>query len=154
MKRYWGETYLRKIPDEIEQYRIRSGAYGSMPKYPCGFFQIPFRSYTLRALVSDGVVDGWEHVSVSLPNRCPNWEEMAFIKDCFWGEDECVVQYHPPKSEYVNNHPYCLHLWRSTQVKIPRPPTYMIGVNGKTIEDITVKDLLSVLNDQEDFLNA
>lgn len=65
---------------------------------------------------------GWEHVSVSFPNRCPTWDEMNKVKDMFWHENECVVQYHPPKSEYVNNHKYCLHLWRKYGVDFERPP--------------------------------
>ena len=63
---------------------------------------------------------GWEHVSVSMKNRCPTWEEMCAIKDIFWCESECVVQYHPPKSEYINNHPYCLHLWKKTSGDFPQ----------------------------------
>ena len=53
-----------------------------------------------------------EHVSVSLRRRCPTWDEMCMVKDIFWADEECVVQFHPPKSKYVNFHPYCLHLWR------------------------------------------
>lgn len=64
----------------------------------------------------------WEHVSVSYPNRCPTWEEMCKVKNMFWNEDECVVQYHPPKSEYVNNYPYCLHLWRKSGENFETPP--------------------------------
>lgn len=65
---------------------------------------------------------GWEHVSVSYPNRTPTWDEMCRVKDIFWNEEECVVQYHPPKSEYVNFHPYCLHLWRRIGEEYPMPP--------------------------------
>ena len=53
-----------------------------------------------------------EHVSVSLARRCPTWDEMSMIKDIFWEDEECVIQFHPPKSEYINWHPYCLHMWR------------------------------------------
>lgn len=56
---------------------------------------------------------GWDHVSVSYENRCPTWEEMCKIKDAFFKEEETAIQYHPAKSEYVNLHPYCLHLWRA-----------------------------------------
>ena len=70
--------------------------------------------------------NGWEHVSVSYPNRCCTWDEMCIIKDMFFEEDECVLQYHPPKSEYVNNHPYVLHLWKPQGEYIPRPPQYMV----------------------------
>ena len=44
------------------------------------------------------------------------------IRDMFFGEDERVMQFHPPKSEYINNHPYCLHLWKPVDTEIPHPP--------------------------------
>ncbi len=69
---------------------------------------------------------GWDHVSVSFPDRCCTWEEMCRVKDMFFREDECVVQYHPPKSQYVNNHPYVLHLWRPQNESVPMPPVWMV----------------------------
>jgi len=57
----------------------------------------------------------------SLPNCCPNWREMCFIKDLFWDEEDVVIQYHPKKSEYVNLHNNYLHLWRPIGVEIPTP---------------------------------
>ena len=65
---------------------------------------------------------GWEHVSVSLRNRCPTWDEMCLVKDIFWRDDECVVQFHPLKNEYVNLHPYCLHLWKKIGEETDLPP--------------------------------
>jgi hypothetical protein len=54
---------------------------------------------------------------------------MCFIKDTFWDGEDCVMQLHPPRSEYVNNHPYCLHLWRPTDGRvIPQPPSIFVGV--------------------------
>src|SRR5262245_53371563 len=88
-------------------------------------FLIPYQSFTLRVIASDGM--GWEHVSVSLPNRCPNWREMCFIKDLFWDVEDVVIQYHPAKSEYVNVHDNCLHLWRPVEVRIPIPPKELVG---------------------------
>jgi hypothetical protein len=79
----------------------------------------------VRVLFSDG--EGWEHVSVSLPDRCPTWAEMCEVRDFFWPADVWVVQYHPPKSEYVNAHPYCLHLWRPIGQEMPTPPSWMVG---------------------------
>jgi len=72
---------------------------------------------------------GWEHVSISMKNRCPTWDEMCALKDIFWGEEECVVQYHPPKSEYVNMHPFCLHLWKKIGSEFETPPKIMAGIN-------------------------
>lgn len=71
---------------------------------------------------------GFEHVSVSIPTekRCPTWEEMCYVKDLFWSNDSCVIQYHPPRSNYVNNHDHCLHLWRPIGVEIPIPQTILV----------------------------
>jgi len=80
-------------------------------------------------ICSDGM--GWEHVSVSMQKRCPTWDEMCEVRDIFWGEEDCVVQFHPPKSEYVNQHPYCLHLWKPIGVELPRPPMIMVGTKAK-----------------------
>lgn len=69
----------------------------------------------------------WEHVSVSTDRRIPNWTEMAFVKDLFWDEEDCVVQFHPPRSDYVNCHPNVLHLWRPVGMELPRPDSYAVG---------------------------
>lgn len=73
-------------------------------------------------LVAQGHADPWEHVSVSLPDRCPTWEEMCWVKDLFFELEETVVQFHPPASTYVNIHPYALHLWQPVLQAIPMPP--------------------------------
>jgi hypothetical protein len=68
----------------------------------------------------------WDHVSVSLPTRIPNWTEMAFVKSIFWDDDETVVQFHVPAADHQNLHPNCLHLWRPLLLIIPRPPGLMV----------------------------
>ena len=111
-----------KCPDK---YRVQ------VPGYPAGderngCFIVPLKhQQKLRIIASDGF--GWEHVSVSRRDRCPTWDEMCQIKALFWDDDDCVIQYHPPRSEYVNNHPYCLHLWRPIGVSLPMPPSIMVG---------------------------
>lgn len=74
----------------------------------------------LRIVASYG--GGWDHVSVSRKDRTPTWEEMTAIKDLLFDPEDCVFQYHPPKSKYVNHHPHCLHLWRSQRERMPMPP--------------------------------
>lgn len=69
--------------------------------------------------------EGWEHVSVSIlgkKDKTPTWAEMNFVKDLFWSEDDVVMQLHPRKTDYVNQHPGCLHLWRPIGQEIPTPP--------------------------------
>lgn len=69
---------------------------------------------------------GWDHVSVSHKNRCPTWAEMCIIKDIFFDEEECCVEYHPAKSNYVNIHPNCLHIWKPQNRSIPVPPKIFV----------------------------
>lgn len=112
------------VPNQY-RFRNKSDPYGSddsIGNY--GAFFIPFDSYTLTVLASEGL--DWEHVSVSLANRTPNWREMCFIKDLFWDDNDLVIQYHPPKTEYVNNNPYALHMWRPIKLKIPLPPKELV----------------------------
>lgn len=91
-----------------------------------GFFVIKNKGVVLSAMSSDGA--GWEHVSVSTPFRTPSWAEMCYVKSLFWDDEDCVVQYHPPKSVYVNNHEHCLHLWRPIGKDIPIPESILVGI--------------------------
>lgn len=68
----------------------------------------------------------WDHISASYSNRCLTWEEICVIKDIFFNEDETVIQYHPAKANYINNHPFTLHLWRPQNQEIPMPPKWMV----------------------------
>lgn len=93
------------------------------------FSRPPFKPVTLQILASDGM--GWEHVSVRVVGapRTPRWDEMCFVKDKFWDEEDAVMQLHPRKSEYVNCHPNVLHLWRPNEgPEIPLPPSIMVGL--------------------------
>lgn len=82
----------------------------------------------LRVIASWG--KGWDHVSVSRKDRCPDWAEMDFVKRLFWEDEEAVMQLHPPRSTWVNNHASCLHLWRPHWRPVPLPPVWMVGVLG------------------------
>lgn len=103
-----------------------------------GMFVMPHykvNDYEIRCMISDGL--DWEHVSVTVAHkrkeasRCPTWEEMCWVKDLFWNEDEVVIQYHPAKADYVSMHPYCLHLWKPIGMILPTPDPLMVGVNLK-----------------------
>ena len=114
-----------------------------------GMFLIPhwrIRNYELRCKVSDSTYmkdhveddkDLWEHISVTVAEikkdatRCPTWAEMCYVKDLFFGNDEAVMQLHPPEREYVNNHPFCLHLWKPVGQEIPLPPSIYVGFKSK-----------------------
>lgn len=86
---------------------------------------------------------GWEHLSVSTPSKCPTWEQMCRMKDIFWSEEETCIQYHPAKSQYVDNHPYCLHIWKPIESDnftveygeeeniLPIPPHLLVGFKNE-----------------------
>ena len=116
------EPFRATDPAEWGRYASHAG-YGNN-----GFFIIPCPGTRtdLQVIASDGA--GWEHVSASLKVRTPTWTEMCFLKDLFWGEEETVLQLHPPRSRYVNNHPYCLHLWKPVGIEIALPPTWTVGI--------------------------
>lgn len=123
---------MRPAPnDRVEQFRITSGPKASDASYGNnGAFRFPGASEraALNVIASDGA--GWEHVSVSTRGRCPTWEEMCWVKDLFWDDEEVVVQYHPARSDYVKTHPYCLHLWKPVMGELPKPYVWMVGTAG------------------------
>jgi hypothetical protein len=121
-----------KVP---ENFRIKSGDFASNESYGnTGAFMLPLNNGTIKAfcIVSDG--EGWEHVSITLGTkkgqikRCPTWDEMCAIKSIFWDEDDCVIQFHPSKADYISNNNYCLHLWRPIDQEIPRPHYTLVGL--------------------------
>jgi hypothetical protein len=94
----------------------------------------PESGWWLIIIASDG--DGWEHVSVHaerpaggthIRSRVPRWSEMCFAKATFWDPEDVVMQLHPRASEYVNQHPDVLHLWRPIGCEIPTPDAGLVG---------------------------
>jgi len=117
------------VPRKLEEGRWREGRMASDASFGmAGMFSIRGPSGWPLKIVSSGPdqESGWEHVSVSLANRCPTWEEMCFVKDLFWHDDEVVLQFHPAKRNYVNHHPFVLHLWRPVDGVVPMPPLWTV----------------------------
>lgn len=119
---------MRPTPNSrVELFRRTTGSMASDATYGNnGQFIIPGPMHEkLLVQVSDG--GSWEHISVSTKRRCPTWEEMQFVKELFWDDEETVMQYHPARSRYVNVAKNCLHMWRPVGVTLPMPPLWMIG---------------------------
>lgn len=104
------------------EYGERGNPLGGIFYFPASYHQIG--PLNLRVIASNG--DGWDHVSVSTASRVPSWQEMCWVKERFWREEDCVMQLHPPRSQYVNWHPHVLHLWRPHDQQIPRPPIILV----------------------------
>lgn len=112
-----------KLPEQYRRPRTQYTEWG-------GVFDINRGNLSFQCIVSTG--PDWEHLSVTVydnrkkTHRCASWNEMCWLKDLFWEDSDVVIQYHPAKSEYVNDHPHCLHLWRPLQENIPVPPSIYV----------------------------
>jgi len=126
--------------EKLNTARVRKGRFASTDEdgFNVAFgFHMPGEARLICVIASDG--EGWQHVSVSFgPNpSTPSWKVMRFIKNIFWGDDQWVIQFHPVKSEYVNNHPGCLHLWKPVGKEFPVPDTILVGIKGVTPEQMS-----------------
>lgn len=126
-----------------EPYRLTSGPMASDRSYGnngafCFHSVVPNRN--MMVIASDGQdwkasgLEGepWEHVSVHVfsgkKQFTPTWIEMCAAKEMFWDVEDVVIQFHPRKSDYVNNHANTLHLWRPTETSLPTPPAITVGI--------------------------
>jgi hypothetical protein len=124
---------MRKQPSPIvELNRLLHGPYASELGSGINGAYVLRDPFMLAIIASIG--GGWEHVSVSHPTRTPTWSEMQWVKEQFWQDDEVVFQLHPAKRNWVNNHPYCLHLWRHKSIICPTPPEIYVGYKHLTPE--------------------
>jgi hypothetical protein len=113
----------------LNQYRDRQIAqriYGWSGDGTCGAFRVPSPIDGQTLVIVASSEDGWDHVSVSRANRCPNWPEMAHVRRLFFRDEETVMQLHVPIKDHIDLHPHCLHLWRPQNTAIPLPPTSMV----------------------------
>lgn len=115
---------------ELDAYRDRSNRvierYGSCGDHRCGVFRVPHTRTGAFLLCIASSSDGWDHVSVSLPNRTPNWYEMEHVRKTFFKDDEVAMQLHVPAKDHVNIATTCLHLWRPHEQPIPMPPVEFV----------------------------
>jgi hypothetical protein len=128
---------VRNAPNvRANRFRVRSGRMASTDEYGNnGMFVLPQKGGPdLVVQVSDGGL--WDHVSVSTASRTPTWEEMCLVKRLFFRDDEAVIQYHPPESDYVNCHSHCLHLWRPQRAEIPLPPPEFVGPRDEELKGL------------------
>lgn len=103
---------MLRFPEKYDRVQFLSGR----------LYRIPFNGIKLTVIATMDTDDNgitWEHVSVSLKNRLPTWQELKFIKMLFWDQEDEVLQFFPPESQYVDVHKNCLHLWRPTNIKLP-----------------------------------
>lgn len=69
----------------------------------------PFTVIMSGRIETDG--KKWLHVSVAHATRLPSWELLKEIKRIFIGRERQAIQILPNEKNYINKHPYCLHLF-------------------------------------------
>lgn len=109
-------------------------AHGWAGDETCGTFCVPspIDGAELAVIASSG--EGWDHVSISRRNRCPNWPEMEHVKRLFFRDDETAMQLHVPPSQHISFHPHCLHIWRPNDGReIPMPPAEFVGPSESAV---------------------
>lgn len=119
------KNLMSKEFDKIRNCSFAKKYYGTIGDEGNGVFEVKIDGKTYNVIASNG--GGWEHVSVSNEKHIPSWNVMSKIKDLFFNDNETVIQFHPPKSEYVNIYKNCLHLWRNLEEDIKTPPTKFLG---------------------------
>src|SRR4030095_9215010 len=96
----------------LDMYRLTGKR---LPKYfrgydgdeTCGAFILPSPVDKADLVIFASSDFGWEHVSVSRKNRCPNWLEMSHVKGMFFKHEHTVMGLHLPSSDHINDHPNC-----------------------------------------------
>ena len=53
----------------------------------------------------------WVHFSMARADRLPTWEELVEGKEAFLGRESKAIMVLAPRSQWVNIHPNCLHLF-------------------------------------------
>ena len=70
--------------------------------------------YGLSIIASEDVTPKWGklmHVSISRRDRYPSWDEIVEVKIHFYGDHKDTMMVIPKRSDYVNVHENCFHLW-------------------------------------------
>jgi hypothetical protein len=119
-------TCLEKLT-RANRWRVKTGQMGSDDSYGWnGAFLVPLEGELWHVIIGDG--NGWRHLSVVNAQKkvLPSWNVMCRFKDLFFSDSSWVVQFHPPGDEYINDHPYCLHLWESIDEPMPHPHVVLV----------------------------
>jgi hypothetical protein len=65
-----------------------------------------------RCTVIVSIDAGLWHLSISTPNASPSYNEIKEARYKFIPDEVVMAQIFPPKSQFVNLHPYCHHLFQ------------------------------------------
>lgn len=123
----------------LDAYRLTDARtiswFGTPGGRDFGAFRIPSPSDAAPLVIIAASGMGWDHVSVSRADRVPIQTELDHVFRMFFRSGETAMQLFVPSKEHVNNHEYCLHLWRPKRGGIPKPPPEMVGIGGEPVRN-------------------
>ena len=95
---------LRSVPFPVEVLRMGGEAgSGWKPVRCCEIDNLFF------CMVAEEM--GLLHMSLSHPHRQPTWDEIKEVRYALLPDEKTFAVLLPPKSQYVNLHENCFHLW-------------------------------------------
>jgi hypothetical protein len=119
-------TGLEKL-SRANRWRIRNGQFASTDQDGFnGHFLVPLNGELWHVIIADGM--GFRHLSISNAQRkmLPDWKIMCRVKEAFWADSAWCVQYMPAKDDYINDHPFTLHIWEPIDQELPKPPIILV----------------------------
>lgn len=107
-------TKIRAVPVPIPSDRLPS-------RLPQGWRLIDdapdcksWRGFKGMAVIVSCLIEAdgktWLHASIS-GRKLPTYEDLSMLKRVWIGDDVTAYQVFPPRSQHVNIHENCLHLW-------------------------------------------
>jgi hypothetical protein len=90
------------IPESMKAQQVLGGAEPHLRAFRFGADG--------QVLVGCAPLQGW-HLSISFPDRYPTWDEIAEARYRLIPDAANMAIVLPPRSEYVNIHPNCFHLF-------------------------------------------
>jgi hypothetical protein len=75
----------------------------------------------LRVILARDPFNARWHLSISCADRYPTWDEICDARYALVPDNATMAMLLPPRSEYVNIHKNCFHLFEIDPVVVPTP---------------------------------
>lgn len=96
---------------DVIKPRVLPGNYRQLEDYANAGYFTRADGMTIISEVAEYEKRLWLHVSCAFADRLPSWADLREVKTVFCGPKRLALSIQPSEAEYVNVHPYVLHLW-------------------------------------------
>jgi hypothetical protein len=98
---------VRVLPASVREYA----------ESPAGGRAFEFPRFTCIVTIDRRAGEDWLHLSIAGKRDLPSWPDLVDTWDLLIQPGFVAVQVIPLKSERVNVHPRCLHLWARLEMR-------------------------------------